>query len=539
MKHHSLLLHLSLLAVFCIAIAIVWMLPVLLAGFPFGLPYAVHYVRELAETGLVSSRPNALLSLLLWPFHGLIDWQNMTGWTAVGAGFLAAALVPWWWSVRRLFDARIAWIATIVLAFMPMYWVEAVQLGGYAPAFFFLFLGFALFIEVHPRNAWAGTILAGICFGLTMAASHAFFTFLPWFALAYCWFRRHHLWSAVLQAGLYCAVAYAAFVAPLLPNALQSGMTPSERLAVFLPAPKDHMTGVYHLYPDEYTYEFLREEFEQKQLRTLEQGSFLVRQDNQNYRYIFGVGDLNLRAVLTNSIWLFANAIPQLFLMENIGGVFLWLFILPGMALLYRRNRRLLYAFIGLWLCMELVLRFGFHFSRNHLMNTGWILALLAAVGIDWAGQRVRTQWQHVPALCAMAVITTLVSAQLVQANRMLFARLYAKSNVPAAYAVAAALEDVPEDAVIAYPRNKAETLFFVRHTSVNIHNATIDSLSEKQELHKPLEHYGITHILGYDAERAELILNARRDIELVEFDEEEFIIPLTPFRRLLLHAIR
>ena len=526
------------LAVFCVSIFSIWMTPLLLAGFPYNLSGTVHTVHAFVETGVLNPAVT-LFTLLLWVFHPFIGWENVMGWAAVSAGFFAAALIPFWWSICRLFNVRIAWIATVIFGLMPMYWAESVYLGSYTAAFFFMFLGSAFFLAWHERRPWIAIFLAGTCYGFTLATHHTFITFLPWFLLLYVIYKWQRWRSAIFEAGVFCIVAFVAFVVPLAPNALQEGLSPVERIMVFIPSAGDHAVAVYHLYPDEFTYTFLREEFIAEHLRDVEQSSLLGRQDNQNYRYVFGLGDTSLFAGIKNGIWLFLNAIPRLFLQETIGGIFLWLFILPGMIIVGRTRPRILISMIGLWFCMQFILRFGFHYSRDHLLDVGWALAIFAAVGVSWVASSVHEQVKRIPAGLISLFILIAISLQFVQGSRMLFARLYAKSNTPEAYAAAQALDEIPSDAVIAYPRNAAKLLYFSDHESVVLHDWTLQYLASKDRLQEPFAHYGITHIIGYTLEDVTRITEAVPGVRNIEFHKGDFSVPLTPFIRLLLHVIR
>ena len=254
------ILHGMALAVFCVSIFSIWMTPLLLAGFPYNLSGTVHTVHAFVETGVLNPAVT-LFTLLLWVFHPFIGWENVMGWAAVSAGFFAAALIPFWWSICRLFNVRIAWIATVIFGLMPMYWAESVYLGSYTAAFFFMFLGSAFFLAWHERRPWIAIFLAGTCYGFTLATHHTFITFLPWFLLLYVIYKWQRWRSAIFEAGVFCIVAFVAFVVPLAPNALQEGLSPVERIMVFIPSAGDHAVAVYHLYPDEFTYTFLREEF--------------------------------------------------------------------------------------------------------------------------------------------------------------------------------------------------------------------------------------------------------------------------------------
>ena len=514
----------------------IWLMPVFIAGFPYEISGFIPTIREFARTGL-SPVGNGRIVVALWWLQSVFGWENILGWNAVSAAFFAAALFPWWWSVYRLFDARSAWLSTVILSLMPVFWIEAVRLSGYSTALFFLFLGFALFIEFRPRNRLAAAAVFGICFGAVLVSRDAFQAFLPWLIFGYAWYERKKFKSMIFELGIACVLAYAVFTLPLVCNVVHSEGPLSERFAVLLPSLDRTMPATGHLYPDAYTYEFDRESFEELTRQRVEEASFLVQQEDANVRKMFGVSNWGFFEAITNSVWLFLNAIPSLFLMDTVGGVFLWLFILPGIRYVFTHNKKLFSMQLGLFLSMEFLFRFVLHYHRTHLMDFGWMLALFAGLGIVSVSTALAQSWKKVSVTTLSAIIVVLLAGQLLQANRKQFARMYAETDDYLAFAASAAVEALPDDSVVAYPRIP-KLLYFTDRAHFILHDDTIDRLSGQGRLRDPFRHYGITHIIGYSDERAALIQNAIPGIQVVSFAEENPIV-VTPFVRLLLHAIR
>jgi|GEM_PF-728738 len=529
--------HLVLLVLFAACMVGVWMLPALLIGYPYVISGMIPRAREFVETGVLVVDSMRLETVILAIIHPLISFDNVLGWTAISAAAFACALIPWWFFVRRLFDVRIAWVSTVLMGFMPIYWVEAVRLEGYPFAFFFLFLSFAVFLRYAPRRLLLACVLSGLCFGAVIASRDAFLLLLPWMVLAYLWHNRARWLCAAMHAGVYCASAYVAFALPLLPNALQEGLTPWQRTAVFLPSLEHGTPGEGHLYPDQYAYDFLREEFDAKIEDRVEDSSFIVRQQDENYRYIFGVGDVSPLRIFISGVWLTVNALPEFFLLDTVGGIFLWLFIIPGMAYCYRNRRWVLLEWIGLWLSTEILLRFILHFSRSHLTDIGWALPLFAALGVS-AGANLVARQQKKWSVTALTVLITIIAAlQMLQANRKVFATFYGRTNVPEIYAATEALEGVPADAIVAHPR-RAEFFSLSERAYVTLHPDTIDVLETQKRVREPLKYYGVTHIIGYDEEHAAILKRADPKITIVEIPAS-VKFSVTPLMQYLLHQIR
>ncbi|OGJ56892.1 hypothetical protein A3H90_03365 [Candidatus Peribacteria bacterium RIFCSPLOWO2_02_FULL_55_36] len=535
-RHRPIGVHLSFLIGFIVLIFGLWMLPVLLAGFPYVLPGFHEEAQVFMDTGMLPTGNGRLGTLIVWWLHTFLRWQNIIGWSAVSAAAFAAGLVPWWFSVRRLFDVQVAWLSTVVLGLLPMYWIEALRLSGYSFALFFLFLGFAFFLALRPRSRMAAIVAFGVCFGAVLGSRDAFIALLPWFVCAYVFAERRKLLRAGIDAAVFLAVAYVSFTLPLFFNALHTQGSLIERTAVLLPPFERTVPTPGHLYPDDYTYEFERTAFDERLRQEMKTASFLVRQQNAKMLYHYGVTKNDVVTRLKNSVWLFLNALPALFMEDTVGGPFLWLFIIPGIAVLAAERRKFLAFLMGLWLSMEFLLRFFFVFGRDHLMDVGWILALLAAVGIVVVAESVHARWRRSSLIVLTLGIVILMSAQLVTANRKQFARLYAHSEVPEMYAAEEVLAHLPKGAVVAHPR-KHHLFTFSDCTHVSINRGTVDWLSEEGRLAAPFRHYGVTHIIGYDEEQTRKILAAVPRVKILPLVERG--VPLTPLTKYLLHVVR
>ena len=532
LKNFPLSVHIGLLLLFCIGMVGLWLLPILIAGFPYELSGFIPEVRLFAETKL-SPTGNGRIVVLLWWLKSFFGWENVLGWNLISSIAFAAALVPWWWSVYKLFDARKAWLSTVILSLMPIFWLEAVRLSGYSFGLFFLFLGFALFIKFRPWNRLAAVAVFGLCFGATLVSRDAFQVFLPWFVIAYAWCERKDLKRMILELAVACLLAYSVFTSPLLLNVIQG-----EKLTILLPSLERTMPTTGHLYPDDYTYDFDKEAYDELIRERAARSSFLVQQEDANVRKMFGVSTWNFFESITNSFWLFLTSLPSLFLEDTVGGIFLWLFIIPGIGYLYLKNKKLLYLQLGLFLSIEFLLRFILHFHRIHLMDFGWMLALFASLGIVSIGTALTKSWKKVSITTLSTIIVVIIAAQLIQANRKQFARLYTETDDYLAFAASAAVDELPEGSIVAYPRIP-QLLYFAEREHLILHDETIDRLREQGRLRDPFKKLGITHIIGYSEERTAAIKNSVYNIKTVTFDEGKGKVEVTPLVRLMLHMIR
>ncbi len=532
-KEWPIAVHLTLLAVFAVGMVGLWTAPVVLTGYPFLISSILSEAREFSITGLIPESSSRLSTIIVWLAGNRIGWENAVDFTLLSAMGMGAALIPWWVTVRKIVDIQTAWIATVAFALMPTYWLLALRLDGYSFAFFFLFSAFAFFVYLYPKHRISALALSGLCFGAALGARDAFIAFLPWLLTAYLWRERARWIVASMEIGVFCAFAYTAFMSPLISLAMQDGLSPLQRAQVFLPSFAHSTPGTGHLYPDDYAYQFLKQDYNELIAARTGEASFLERQRDENYRAIFGVGEVSAINRLVNSLWLFFNSLPEYVSVEVVGGALLWIFILPG-AIAFRKRRPIIFEeIIGLWLSMEFILRFFLHFHRSHLMDVGWALALFAALGVVALANAARVQ--HIRLIAG--IITLFIALQFVQVNRKQFAELYRRSSTPQIYAASQALKAIPADAIVAHPR-RGELFSLVDHKKVTIHPDTLDLLRKQGEMAAPFRYYHVTHIMGYDAGYTHQILAAAPWLKEIKIPEVA-LPEVTPLVQYILHTVR
>lgn len=545
-----------IVGVLCVAIAMVclWQLPVLIAGnaydvFPLLLTRNVAEVgtfattdaigrflstAQIPEISVLATEDGRMSAYLLSWFAPYIQWQNLVGWSVVASATMALALVFWWLAVAKWFSRNVAWISTCILAFMPLYWRQAVWLDNYNFAFLFLFASFAAFAYLRQKSHWLALAASGLCFGLSVASKDAFLVFVPWIIFAYGWFYRAHWKQAVLGLGIFFAAVTSMYALPYVGDVLEQGYPSNYNLAHFWPAKAEIREGFYlHLYPDPYTYFFQKDAYDQQLLATYEQSGFLQKMRYQKIFINFDVGQPSFVMKLLNGVWLFIGAFPAWFQVQTFGGAVLWLFLLPGMYFFWRAHRKEAWWFIGLVVSSECVMRFVLHYSRDHSMDYAWGFALVAAFGVVEAARSSRR---------AQIFITAVLVVCLVQANRVVLANSYRHAPTATMLAAAEALQTTPNNAVIAVGvgSSKAEQLAYLSDRTVALFNeATVQNLVESNELQSAFEQYGITHVYGFSDALTPTILKQVQDVRVLPTVVDMPLRRSSDSLNFLLHLIR
>ncbi|MDO8648437.1 MAG: hypothetical protein Q7R81_01510 [Candidatus Peregrinibacteria bacterium] len=556
--------HIVLLLAFVAAMVGVWLLPVLLAGAPYDIPPLLA-VRNYVATGLFTITdalgrflaPPAIgtlgvpvamgnrLSVFLFSVLGSgLPFTDLVGWTALTAVVMAAALIPWWFAVYRLFGTRVAWVATVLLALMPIYWREALWLNHYQFAFLFLFASFAAFVWLRERHHLLALAVAGALFGLAAGAKDAFLVFTLWFVLEYVWLFRRNLTKAARGILVFGVCAGFLYLLPYIGDIQRYGYPVNQNLAILWPGAKEVQEDFYlHLYPDPYTYFFDRDRFDAELLARVPTMSTLERLQMQKILINFDVGAPGFFTQIGNGFWLFLGSLSSYFLQDTLGGIVLWLFILAGIVVLRRRNAFLAGALVGLLLVSEFIIRFVLHFSREHFMDVGWVLALLAAIGIVDIADTLAPALKRLSGTALTVLITVVLALQLLQANRVKLAREYSRTIVADTVAAAEEIAKVIPEAIVAMPLPpmRLEQIGQMSGRSVVLFDpTTIERLLQEKKLPEAFEKYGVTHIARFESDLSTQMKRAVPSLTVIpDRDVPPSAPTVTPFLRFILHHIR
>ena len=557
-------IHLLLLLAFAVLMVFVWMMPMVLAGYPYDIPTLLLPVRNFAEArmfsltddlgrflapsmlrefGTISAGDGRLSAVLFAWISRIVPFTDLVGWSFVSSIILAASLFPWWVAVRQLFDARVAWISTAFFCLMPIYWREAIFLNNYQFALLFLFCSFASFALLRKRLLLALAV-AGIFFGLAASAKDAFLIFVPWFIICAVWLSWGNVRKQLLTIGVFGACALVPYIVPYVGDIQTLGYPVNQNLARVWPGGEEIGNEIYlHLYPDPYTYHFDRERFEKDLLARVETLSTLERLQYQKILLNFDVGQPGMRAKILNGTWLFVGSIPSYFQQDTMGGLALWLFILPGIVFLWRRDRRFAITLLGLLLFTELGIRYVLHFNREHLMDVGWVLALFAGIGVASIADAFAKSGKKYSAVFLSLAITILVAGQLLQVNRTRFARIYTNTAVQQTLAVSYEFALLPEDAMVATAEGSSrisQMAYLSGRSLVPFAEETVEKLIAERKLASAFQQYGITHAYGYSNSLGGRMRQAVPSLKTVSSPKVGQTSPaVSPMLRWLLHLVR
>lgn len=546
-----------------IAVVFVWMLPILLSGQMYDVPLMLA-TRNFASSGcyaLMDSLGRFLSPSLLcslgepMPFDGrvsivLFGWisqwipfTNLVGWSFASCVLVALALLGWWIAIAHLFDRKIAWISSVILALMPFFWREAVWPDYYSVSYVFLAWSAVAYLLLRTRSEYLALAVAGALYGLTAGAKDVFLIFLPWIVVCYVYVNRSTLRKSALAIGIFIFCLVIVYLLPYAGDIRTLGYPVNYNLARLWPGAEELQEAFYlHLYPDPYTYLFNRDAFNAEFLTRYKGMSLLEQLRLQKSFVSFGFGESSIFLFLLNGAWLLLGALPTLFQQETMGGIFLWLFILPGIVLLAREKKSLIVFLVGFALSGELITRFVLHYARDHIMDYGWILALLAAVGIGAIASACAKSQVRISAKAISAFIVIIISLQLIQANRVVFARRYSRTFVPQVFSIVETVDATPEGSVIAMGigASRIEQVAQASNRTIAMFDeSTMRQLIDEGLFSDAMDLYEVTHVLGFSDDLNGNIQAHSPKLHILDVPTKSSVPHVTPFQNFLLHLVR
>lgn len=459
---------------------------------------------------------------------------------------MALGIVAWWLFVYRVFGVRIAWIASAILALMPMYWQQALSLTNYPLAFLFLFCSFAAFVWIYHQSKLGALIVSGLFFGLSIAAKDAFLVFVPWYVIAYLWIFRRNWKVGLGHTALFFACAGVMYLAPYAGDIRTYGYPVNQNLARVWPKMSEKTVELenasyLHLYPDPYTYYKDKERFDTEYVKQFESYPLIQKWQDAKVLISFGVGDIGFFGTLFSGFWIMFNSIPSFFQQALIGSVALWLFIIPGMVWLRREKTAMSWVALGLVITMYININLILHYEREHLMDIMWLLALLAALGVSSVSESLGRVWQLSTGKIMTIIVVVLLFQQL-QANRLELAKLYAKNPVDRILATADAFEKLPADAVVAVPLRVSEwesVRSMTDRTVILFQEETVNRLIAEKKVPVAFGEYGVTHVMGYSSGTTLGMTQAMPQVQVIAEPKVDGTPKVTPFTQYLLHILK
>lgn len=557
MKRLKIINLIALLIIVFVAAVVIWYSPAMFKGYPamelwgssilarnyyqkgvFGTENKLNVflssslAKEQAEISTDGNKMTPIVLAQIFKLTGLPKYENLI---FVSIIILAFVLLIFTGAVYCLFGLKTAALFAFVYVLLPFnWWYGSYNFGVYEVCLLFFSLFFLFFIlglksEWKYKNIFV--IFSGMFLALAGMAKESIWLIVPVLFL-YLILKRQ---KKIL---LYLFIPFMLIISVLwLPDML---IGKNSYLYLFTSQPSQQSEKslswdqISHFFPDPYTYHFNR----QKYLDNFEAGiggletELITRLKMEKAAANIGVRSPNLRERLKIGTTNLIRHLSRFAAIEDIGGPFVFLLLLLGLVSL-RRKDKYFYSFFVLWpIFVFLFLSYISLCARTHLIDFGWLIALVVALGllslIDILSDHFRAGGNEKIFISVLLIILFLYS--LVLSSHVLWGKIYDKTHFlkMSVYGEEINKLNISERDVIAvnleqFQINKLN--YLTDKSMVVFVPETVEELIKENKLQDAFDKFGVKYILGYSPELTQrMLINAK--VKNIVSDDVDLTLP-------------
>lgn len=500
---------------------------------------------KISEEGEISSRGNKLnpiISSYIYRVTGLPE-QNEA--IFICSVIHSLALLFFALTVKKLFGNKEAILFSLVYIFLPVIWLTAQTPIFYEFSLFFLALAMFLYFNAASKpykHFLINYILVGIFLGLSFLSRDAISLFAPGFFI-WLFFNNKKAIIPIFSSLIIIFITFYSLSSFLMSAPFNN----NQHLTFFsleAKVAKYSDFGFYgHLYPDPYTFHynralFLKDIKETSKLNDLE--SINISKSLKN----IGESKISIGQKIKLIPILLIKHISRLFSLEDIGGPFISLFIILGLWYLYAKKDKLWQLSI-LWIgSVVFILSFIIFAQRQHMMDFGFILAVLISLGIIKFVDIISLKDVRIKASHITFLITAVVIYQFILSAHIALSRSYDNSNFLKlrAYGDEISSNKVFASDIIATPLNSSsiDTLNYLTDKSIiKFDNETIVKLLEENKIDWAFKEFGVTKIIGFSPELTAAILEKSDVKNIADNTIKSVQIPVSSIKSLFMNLVK
>ncbi len=499
------------------------------------------------EEGQISTESNRLAPIVIsqiFKITGLPSYNNLI---FISIGILVLALIIFTIAVYYLFNLKTAALFSFIYILLPFnWWYAAYNFGVYEVALLFLSIFFLLFFvgfKSDFRYKYILMSLAGIFLALAGIAREAFLIAAP-ILLIYLLLKKEKKFLFYLFIPFFIILSL--FWLPAMISGENSYYSSyfkgqSEETS-FL-----SWDFLAHLYPDPYTYHFEREEYLDNYYLYLSSSDVGFLDRTLLVKRALGAGievpSFFDRIRLSNAF--FARHVFRFLAIEEIGGPLIFFMLILGFAYLKRR-RKDLFALFSFWIIFSLLVFSLALMRRSHLIDFGWIIALLVSLGLIFFNNILskRFEMKEKTRVIVSVLLVVLVLYNLVLSNHVLWGRIYDQPHHLKMLAYAREIKGtgINDRDVIAIGLDefKINRLNYqVDKSMVVFSSQTIKRLIEKEELQSAFDKFNVKYVLGYSPKLTKQILDNSKAKNIASDDVKSFLPETSQAKSWFLNLIR
>lgn len=492
---------------------------------------APELIKTQAHPSYAGNKFNAISYAVVFKLFGWQDWNNLV---LISVIIYALSLVIFSLSVYLLFGLPVAVVFSAVYILLPFNATTARAVNFYeiSQLYFSIFV-LLYFWGKDRKNNLVYLVAAGIFLVMACLAKEAFFIFLP-ILFIWLWWRKKNkeLLTMFIPVGILLLIFW-------LP-AMFAESNDYVKLFVATDKTKNHWSDFRtygHIFPDPYTFHFDRQ-FVVDQLNsdlTSKNTSWLYKIDRLKVSKNMGVRSINpLEWFIVGTNNLITHISGYLDLAFT-GGPLIFILMLAGFWVLKRRDKALyglfIFWFIGsliLWSYVTLVI-------RNHLMDSGWIIALLVALALTGFPSLLKDYFKLDRVAKPMAgFIIILVLYSLVLVNHAGLGHSYdSNHNLSLSYlgekmkASSASSTDV---IAVGDFYGHADLNYLSGKSDVYFAPETIMRLMKENKLQDAFDKFNVKYVAGYDDAVSAIIVSSTKAINISSWPKPEKINQATSY---------
>jgi len=474
------------------------------------------------KQGQVSNYGNKLTSFIYAKIFKITGFLDENSFLLLSIIIHVLTLLIFTLVVLFLFNFKTASVFSLIYIFIPFNWILPYHFGSYEFALLFSSLFFLFyFLGTKEKQKPLLLIFSGLFLALAGLSKETFLLIIP-FLIAYLLIKKQ---KAIL---LYILISFSLiFVSFWLPNINQninikllSGNIPEKTVSSDF--------GSYgHLFPDPYTFHFkfdeyinnLKDQIDNNEIDLVSEVYIKKNMSNLAFDSI-GVTDRFIVGTMILSKHTF-----KFISLEEVGGALVFLLILLGGYSLRNKNKDL-YQFFLYWIVSAVfIFSYVVLVSRSHLMDFGWVLILLASLGIIHLSEKFNKK------NIVLFIILLFALYNFVLVGHVVWNMNYDQSNIllMKAYGQKIDMLNISNMDVIAVNLSSSEinTLNYISNKSIIVFTKeTVENLINNNELNNVFNKFKIKYILGYSdeinkkiIEQIDVINIASESIEPIEID--------------------
>jgi len=546
---------------------LVWYSPVIFKGYPTDLPGSSQVVarnlvltgkfsqesaknvilnsERIRQEGTTSSKGDKLIAICNAGIYKLFGMPDANKAVLISVFVNALAFLFFFFTVWQLFNYKNALIFSGIYIFLPVIWATSLNSNSYEYAFLFLSISLFIFFSKWERYKWLKYGLVGIFLALCFLSRDAMALLAP-AMLIWLWIYKR---KAILPlfGSLLLVIAIFTFIF----NGV-FGKSSNYHLAFFRVGGESAMArdfGFYgHLYPDPYTYHYEKEDYLAQKKQEMKEGGLLARHGIAKRMSNVESSRISLLHHFTIAPILLAKHLASIISLENVGGPLIFLLFLLGLLYLFK-NKKPLFNFCWLWIASVFFFcSFVALAQRNHVMDFGFIMALLVSLGIiRLAGlisnyEGIKNKFLKKNYL--IFIILLLVIYQLVLSSHVVFGRVYDSSDYLKlkAYQEIILEADITAQDIMATPLDNSDiyTINYLTDKSIiKFDKNTVKKLLDENKLDFAFQEFKVTKILGFSPDMTKEILQQVKVENITDNDIEMKEVVTSPVKGLIMNLLR